>query len=363
MCTKIVTEEEDRVEKFIEGLLDNIQGNVVTAEPTRLQDAIQISNNLMDQKLKGYAENKRRFNSNQRDNRVQQPPAKRQDVGRAYTVGSNEKKGYAGPLPYCNMCRLYHNFYKRTIGIDSAYAMTWKEFMKLMTKVYCPRNEIQKIETELWNLAVRGVEKFIGGLLDNIQGNVVAAEPTRLQDAIRISNNLMDQKLKGYAENKRRFNSNQRDNCVQQPPAKRQDVGRAYTVGSNEKKGYAGPFPYCNMCRLYHVEQCIVKCGNCKKVKHMASDCKAAVTTIAQRAPVANQEAITYYECCKKGHYRRNCPKLKNQNRENKNGTNEVRGKAYALGGGEANPDSNVVTGTFLLNNRYAYVLFDSGTD
>ncbi|GJU55739.1 hypothetical protein Tco_1229453 [Tanacetum coccineum] len=51
------------------------------------------------------------------------------------------------------------------------------------------------------------VERFIGGLPDNIQGNVIAAKPTKLQDAIRIANNLLDQKLKGYArsaENKRR---------------------------------------------------------------------------------------------------------------------------------------------------------------
>ncbi|GJW49622.1 putative reverse transcriptase domain-containing protein [Tanacetum coccineum] len=44
-------------------------------------------------------------------------------------------------------------------------------------------------------------------LPDNIQWNVIAAEPTRLQDAIRVANNLIDQKLKGYArnaENKRR---------------------------------------------------------------------------------------------------------------------------------------------------------------
>ncbi|GJX15403.1 hypothetical protein Tco_0216235 [Tanacetum coccineum] len=38
MCTKMVPEEEDRVEKFIGGLPDNIQGNVIAAEPTRLQD-------------------------------------------------------------------------------------------------------------------------------------------------------------------------------------------------------------------------------------------------------------------------------------------------------------------------------------
>nr|GFA09606.1 hypothetical protein [Tanacetum cinerariifolium] len=55
ICTKMVPEEEDRVEKFIGDLPDNIQRNVIAAEPMRLQDAVQIANNLMDQKLKGYA--------------------------------------------------------------------------------------------------------------------------------------------------------------------------------------------------------------------------------------------------------------------------------------------------------------------
>ncbi|GKG42343.1 reverse transcriptase domain-containing protein, partial [Tanacetum coccineum] len=85
LCTKMVPEEEDQVEKFIGGLPDNIQGNVIAAEPTRLQDAIRIANNLMDQKLKGYAvrnaENKRRFDRNQKDKRVQQPLYKRQNIG------------------------------------------------------------------------------------------------------------------------------------------------------------------------------------------------------------------------------------------------------------------------------------------
>ncbi|GJU04287.1 reverse transcriptase domain-containing protein [Tanacetum coccineum] len=54
---------------------------------------------------------------------------------------------------------------------------------------------------------------------------------------------------------------------------------------------------------------------------------------------------------------------MKNQNRRNQAGNKEARGRAYALGGGEANQDSNVVTGTFLLNNRYASILFDSGAD
>ncbi|GJT17978.1 reverse transcriptase domain-containing protein [Tanacetum coccineum] len=135
------------------------------------------------------------------------------------------------------------NSHKMTVGVDAAYAMTWKSLVKLMTEVYCPRNEIQKMEMKLWNLTVKSndltaynhrfqeltllctkmvleeedkVKKYIGGLRDNIQGNVIAAEPTRLQDAVRIANNLIDKKLKGYAiknvENKIRFDNNLRCN-------------------------------------------------------------------------------------------------------------------------------------------------------
>ncbi|GKC52687.1 putative reverse transcriptase domain-containing protein, partial [Tanacetum coccineum] len=67
------------------------------------------------------------------------------------------------------------------------------------------------------------------------------------------------------------------------------------------------------------------------------------------------------------GYYRSDCPKLKDQNHRNKvgnkNGIGEARGKTYVLGGGDANPDSNIVKGTLLLNNHYAFVLFDSGAD
>ncbi|GJV77129.1 putative reverse transcriptase domain-containing protein [Tanacetum coccineum] len=188
------------------------------------------------------------------------------------------------------------------------------------------------------------VERYIRGLPNNIQGNVIALEPTRLQDAVWIANNLMDQKLKGYvvknAENKIRLEVNQRDNRGQQPPFKRENVG--------------GP--------------CTVKCRKCNKVGHLTQDCKATnFTTSTQRGQVVNERVVTYYECGRQGHYRSDCPKLKDQNRGNKagnkNGVGEARGKAYVLGGRDANPDPNVVTGTFLLNNHYASILFDSGAD
>ncbi|GKE75002.1 reverse transcriptase domain-containing protein, partial [Tanacetum coccineum] len=217
------------------------------------------------------------------------------------------------------------NSHKRAIRFEAAYAMKWTELLKLMTEVYCPRNEIQKMETELWNLTVKEndltaytrrfqelvllctrmvpdeedkVEIFIGGLPNNIQGNVIAAEPTRLQDAIRVANNLMDHKLKGYARN-------------------------AKNKRSNERKGYVGSLPYYNKCKLHHEGPCTMRCGNFKKSEQWEQDWKQGW---------------------------------------NKTRSNEATTKAYAIRGG-ANLNSNVVIGTFLLNNCYASMLFDSGVD
>ncbi|GKF07740.1 putative reverse transcriptase domain-containing protein, partial [Tanacetum coccineum] len=290
-----------------------------------------------------------------------------------------------------NSALTWWNSYKRIIRIEAAYAMSWAELMKLMTKVYCARNEVQKMETELWNLAMKGndltaytrrfqelillctrmvpneedkVERFVGGLPDNIQGNVIVAEPTELQDAIRIAINLMDQKLKGYArsaKNKRRLENNPRDTRRQQPVFKRQNVRgqnvtRAYTAGNNEKKGYVRSLPYCNKCKLHHAGPCTMRCGNRKRVGHITRDCTAIVTPNTQRAPIGNQPGIVCYECGRPGHFRKDCPKLRNRNRRNKTrnkngnktgnqtGSNEATARAYTIGGGGANLDSNVVT-------------------
>ncbi|GKD56659.1 putative reverse transcriptase domain-containing protein, partial [Tanacetum coccineum] len=109
--------------------------------------------------------------------------------------------------------------------------------------------------------------------------------------------------------------------------------------------------------------------------KGLGADCKAAIAPNTQRAPVGNQQGIICYEYGRPGHFQKDYPKLRNQNRgnqtRNKNrnktgnqtGGNKTTVRAYAIGGGGTNPDSNVVTGTFLLNNCCASMLFNSGAD
>ncbi|GJZ55711.1 hypothetical protein Tco_0610904 [Tanacetum coccineum] len=146
------------------------------------------------------------------------------------------------------------------------------------------------------------VEKYVGGLPDIIQGSVMASKPKTMQDEIEIENNLMDQKIRTIAEiqveNKRKLDN---DNQAQQQPPKKKKVARAYSAGSSEKKEY--------------------------------------VETLPSPATTNNQRTLTYYECGNQGHYRSDCPELKNQNHENQAGGAEARGMVYALGRGETDQD------------------------
>ncbi|GJZ90461.1 putative reverse transcriptase domain-containing protein, partial [Tanacetum coccineum] len=50
------------------------------------------------------------------------------------------------------------NSYVQAIGHDTAYAMPWKTLNKMITDKYCLRSEIKKLETEMWNLKVKGTD-------------------------------------------------------------------------------------------------------------------------------------------------------------------------------------------------------------
>ncbi|GJV42284.1 reverse transcriptase domain-containing protein [Tanacetum coccineum] len=112
------------------------------------------------------------------------------------------------------------NSFAQPIGIEEAYKITWVEFKKLLIKKYYPRTEVQKMEDEFYHLTVKGnnlktyvrrfqelatlcptmvpntkkhMEAFIGGLPRSIKENVTASKPQTLEEAINITQRLMDQ--------------------------------------------------------------------------------------------------------------------------------------------------------------------------
>ncbi|GJW54872.1 reverse transcriptase domain-containing protein [Tanacetum coccineum] len=174
------------------------------------------------------------------------------------------------------------NGYVRTLGHDAAYAMTWEILKKKLTDKYYPKGEIKKLEIELWNLKVKGND--VGGYTQHIHGNVMSARPKALNDAIELTNDLMDQKLRTYAErqaeNKRKLDNN---NQAQQQLLKKQNVAQAYVVGSGEKKQYGGSKPLCPRCNYHHDGDCAPKFTNCNKVGHLTKDCWHPINANNQR--------------------------------------------------------------------------------
>nr|GFA92803.1 hypothetical protein [Tanacetum cinerariifolium] len=234
---------------------------------------------------------------------------------------------------------------------DIAYAMPWAALKRKITSKYCPR-ELALMCERLFPEEAKKVERYIGGLPDMIHGSVKASKPQSMQEAIEFATEMMDNKMLTH-------------------PFKRNNVARAYTAGPEDKNPYGGIIPLRPKCNYHHDGPCTQKCTNCKKIGHWAHDCKSRpaaannnnINNNNQRAQGANARGITCFECGVQGHYKNDCPKLKNGNQGNRAGNGNVVARVYVVGTAKTNPNSNVVTGTFLLNNRYASVLFDTGAD
>nr|GFC09528.1 hypothetical protein [Tanacetum cinerariifolium] len=138
------------------------------------------------------------------------------------------------------------------------------------------------------------IEKYIRGLPDMIHGSVVASKPKTMQEAIEIATELMDKKILTFVEretaSKRKFENTSRNTQNQQQQSnKRQNTSRVYTAASGQK--------------------------------------------------------TACYECEVQGHFKREYPKLKNNNNHgNQGGRNNAPARVYAVGRAGKDPDANVVT-------------------
>nr|GFA43254.1 hypothetical protein [Tanacetum cinerariifolium] len=187
-----------------------------------------------------------------------------------------------------------------TVGPDVAYTMTWTNLRKKMTEKYCPRGEIKKLEVKLWNLRESDkVKRYVSGLLDMIYKTVVASRPKTMQEAIEMATKLMDKRNNTFAEHR----------------------------AENKQKS------------------------------------AASANTVNNQRGTRTVQKPTCFKCGAHVHFKKDCPKLKNNNQVNQARNGNAQMKVYAVGHVGTNLDSNIVTGTFLLNNRYDSIVFDTGVD
>nr|GFC46327.1 hypothetical protein [Tanacetum cinerariifolium] len=169
---------------------------------------------------------------------------------------------------------------------------------------------------------------YIRGLPDMIHGSVVASKPKTMQEAIEIVTELMDKKVRTFAEretaSKRRFENTSRttQNQQQQHSNKRQNTDRVYTAASGGKKQYGGSKPLCAKCNYHHDGPCAPKCHNYNKIGHSASDCRNVANTnnANNQRGTGSGKKLGCYECGVQGNFRRECPKLKNNNNHGNQG-------------------------------------------
>nr|GFA13169.1 hypothetical protein [Tanacetum cinerariifolium] len=257
-----------------------------------------------------------------------------------------------------------------TMGLETVNKMPWTEMKQLMTAEFCPIQEVQRMEHELMVEPERvKVDAYIWGLTDNIKGDVTSFKPVNLNEAVCMGHKLMEQKSQARDERilegkKRKWEnfqngnssckSNHRDNSRQTlQNNQKQENARAMIAAPTNGKVSSGSLPLYECCFTHHVGPCTIKFYKCGMIGHKARYCKEKNVAMGENAlPI-----LTCYDCGEKGHTRNRWPRKVKQDKVRK-----VHGRAYAIK--DAEPKGlNVVTGMFLLNNRYAFVLFDLGFD
>ncbi|GJZ56996.1 putative reverse transcriptase domain-containing protein [Tanacetum coccineum] len=197
------------------------------------------------------------------------------------------------------------NAYAQPMGIEQANQITWTELKRLLTNKYCPRTEIRKMEEELYNLAVKG--------------NDLKPYARRFQELTILCPNMVpntEKLLEAFIGGLPR--SIEGNVTASKPQTLEEAINIAQRL----------------MDQVGHLTK------NCRNKKPATGSNQLPVTVIC-------------HACGEKGHYTNQCRK-----------TNiNAQGRAYMLRDKNAHQDPNVVTGTFLLNQHLAKVLFDSGAD
>nr|GEX55546.1 putative reverse transcriptase domain-containing protein [Tanacetum cinerariifolium] len=179
------------------------------------------------------------------------------------------------------------------------------------------QGKIKKLEIELWNLKVKGndvptyterfqeltlictkfvanetkkIDKYVSELPDNIYGGVKASKPKTLDETIELANDFMDQKLHTYKEGRQ--------------TTKRRLIHSETTMVINNNPSKDKMLPRSTIC------------GQAKRIRTVEiypSAPSAIFITMARRNNGTNLKGNGCFECGAPGHFKRDCPKLKNK--------------------------------------------------
>nr|GEU77830.1 putative reverse transcriptase domain-containing protein [Tanacetum cinerariifolium] len=250
---------------------------------------------------------------------------------------------------------------------------SWGDMKKMMMEEFRPDEEVQRLEDELRSLKLRDtniaaytqrfnelvllcpkvvpsekkkVEAYIKGLPDYIKGEVTSSRPVNLNETVHMAHTLMEQKIQAKAERVAKGNKRKWEN------SKSGNRNNNNNNNNNNRGNYQD--------NTRHHQYNNQRQGNARSITtapaepgHYVRDCKKKVVATGANT----QSTLVCYGCGEKGHTWNYCPNKNNPQGE------EARGWAYVIKEADKNQGPNVVMGTFLLNNRYAIVLLDSGSD
>nr|GEX39430.1 hypothetical protein [Tanacetum cinerariifolium] len=215
-------------------------------------------------------------------------------------IGGRRQMTTPRECSYTNFLKCQPMSFQGTEGVVGSALTWWNSYMRAVRQDVAYAMPWAALKKMITK--AEKVERYIGGLPDMIHGSVKASKPQSMHEAIEFATEMMDKKMLTHAK-------------------RQAEQKRKLDDTSRNNQHQQQPFKRNDVARAYTAGP-------------------------GDKKPYGGIKPL--------------CPKMVTKGIELEK---ETLARAYAVGTAETNPNSNVVTGTFLLNNRYALVLFETGAD